>query len=322
MRWPLSLLLLCMTWTTQVAPTASCAMQEVSWPSSTMTQLCLRATMQLWPSRSPRETISATSSRTLNGTGLVVPFISIHLFMPWLFLQVTGQLIDWRKCLSSFAKIFLSNWRIQMHFKWGSGSHSDSVHPVFVLCIIRMTWLSLTNIHLCVCVCLCEFKTEGQNNVVLVPKWGRSCVLPSSDEVGGYGGEGANKASIHCHCHCRKNRETVHTAFHAIYHSATFLCFVFACCLSLHHLWPSLPPPGTNIEHSDRLSLIWFSQQRWPSTLNMSTSLSTASTSHWPLWRRMGWALKTKRRKCCWLGKFDVSSFCLIFYFFYLRLFF
>lgn len=34
------------------------------------------------------------------------------------------------------------------------------------------------------CVCLCEFKTEGQNNVVLVPKWGRSCVLPSSDEWG------------------------------------------------------------------------------------------------------------------------------------------
>lgn len=209
-----------------------------------------------------------------------------------------------------------------MHFKWGSGSHSNSVHPVFVLCIIRMTWLPLTNIHLCVCVCLCEFKTQGQNNVVLVPKWGSSCVLPSSDEWGGYGGEGANKASIHCHCHCRKNRETVHTAFHAIYHTATFLCFLFACCLSLHHLCPSLPPPGTNIEHSDRLSLIWFSQQRWPSTLNMSTSLSTASTSHWPLWRRMGWALKTKRRKCCWLGKFDVSSFCLIFYLFYLRLFF
>lgn len=145
---------------------------------------------------------------------------------------------------------------------------------------------------------------------------------PAQMSGGGYGGEGANKASIHCHCHCRKNRETVHTAFHAIYHTATFLCFLFACCLSLHHLCPSLPPPGTNIEHSDRLSLIWFSQQRWPSTLNMSTSLSTASTSHWPLWRRMGWALKTKRRKCCWLGKFDVSSFCLIFYLFYLRLFF
>lgn len=90
MRWPLSLLLLCMTWTTQVAPTASCAMQEVSWPSSTMTRLCLRATTLLWPFRSPPETISATSSRILNGTGLAVTFDSIHFFLG--FLKVNGQL--------------------------------------------------------------------------------------------------------------------------------------------------------------------------------------------------------------------------------------
>lgn len=70
-RWLLLLLLLCMMWTTQAAPTASCATQEVSWPSSTMTQLCWRVTMQLWPSRSPREMISATSSRTSKGTQLV-----------------------------------------------------------------------------------------------------------------------------------------------------------------------------------------------------------------------------------------------------------
>lgn len=112
MRWPLSLLLLCMTWTTQVAPTASCAMQEVSWPSSTMTQLCLRATTLLWPSRSPPETISATFSRTLNGTGLAVTFNSFHFFIP---LKVNRKLLGSIKCERSPAKIII--FIVQMHLE-------------------------------------------------------------------------------------------------------------------------------------------------------------------------------------------------------------
>lgn len=102
-----------------------------------------------------------------------------------------------------------------------------------------------------------------------------------------------NKASIHRHCHCSQRRKTVHTGFCAVYHTVISLSLSPLSCLPL--LFPSdyCPSlflfPGMNIEHYDRPSLIWCSQLRWLNTLNMSTNLSTASTSHWLLWRRMGW---------------------------------
>lgn len=75
--------------------------------------------------------------------------------------------------------------------------------------------------------------------------------------------------------------------------SLSLAAFPFIISVPLSSSLSPLPSSslGTNIEHYDRLSLIWCSQQRWPSTLNMSTNLSTASTSHWPLWRRTGWDL-------------------------------
>lgn len=85
-RWLPWLLPRCTMWTTQAAPTASCATQEASWPSSTMTRLCSRATTQHWPSRSPQEMISATSSKTLKGGGFTTRGIGHCLLTPRLFV--------------------------------------------------------------------------------------------------------------------------------------------------------------------------------------------------------------------------------------------
>lgn len=58
--------------------------------------------------------------------------------------------------------------------------------------------------------------------MIWLPKQNRSHVLcpPQRGKV--------NKASIHCCCHCSQNGETVHTGFHAIYHTVVLLyLFVF-----------------------------------------------------------------------------------------------
>lgn len=54
-----------------------------------------------------------------------------------------------------------------------------------------------------------------------------------------------NKASIHCHCHCSQRGKTVHTGFHAIYHTVISFSslFFFSPCLPLLHpsdFFPSL----------------------------------------------------------------------------------
>lgn len=104
-----------------------------------------------------------------------------------------------------------------------------------------------------------------------------------------------NKASIHQRCHHSQNGETVHTPLHAVYHTVISLHFP-----PLHpsEFCPGRPSvsvtlsPGTNIGRFGRPSSTWFSQLRWPNTLNTSTNLSTASTNHWRRWRRTGWASK------------------------------
>lgn len=113
-----------------------------------------------------------------------------------------------------------------------------------------------------------------------------------------------NKASIHRHCHCSQKGKTAHTGYHAVHHTVISLALFLSSASFMWFLSISLALfLGMNIEHYDRPSLIWCSQLRWPNTLNMSTNLSTASTSHWLLWRRMGW------EKTCWNAfKFQVSD--------------
>lgn len=54
-------------WITQEGQILSCAMLAVSWPFSTMTQLCWRATMLPWPSSSPPGMANAIYLKTWRG---------------------------------------------------------------------------------------------------------------------------------------------------------------------------------------------------------------------------------------------------------------
>lgn len=87
-------------------------------------------------------------------------------------------------------------------------------------------------------LCVC-WQRRG-SNVIWVPKQNSSHVLVPSE------GEKVNKASIHRRCHCSQKGETVHTGFHAIYHtvishSLWFLCsFLLLSCLHPSDSWPSL----------------------------------------------------------------------------------
>lgn len=104
-----------------------------------------------------------------------------------------------------------------------------------------------------------------------------------------------NKASIHHCCHCSQNGETVHTPLYAVYHTVISLHFPLLHPSEFSPRWLSVSVSlslGMNIDRFDKPSLTWFSQLRWPNTLNMSTNLSTASINHWRLWRRTGWGQK------------------------------
>lgn len=172
---------------------------------------------------------------------------------------------------------------------------------------------------------LCVCRQRRGSNVIWVPKQNSSHVLVPSE------GEKVNKASIHRRCHCSQKGETVHTGFHAIYHtvishSLWSLCsFLLLSCLHPSDSWPSLSlslSPGTSIEHYDRLSLIWCSPLRWPNTLNTSTNLSTASTSRWLLSRRTGWDWKERNHPASLLSLLHTcvensrSNFSTFFFFF------
>lgn len=62
---------------------------------------------------------------------------------------------------------------------------------------------------------------------------------------------------------------------HAVIHWCTIIMLIQIV------LYPLRASAGISSEHCGRPSLTWCWPQRWPDTLSMSTSLSTASTSQW-----------------------------------------
>lgn len=190
-----------------------------------------------------------------------------------------------------------------------------------------ITWsVTADELSLLMKATLCVCWQRRGSNVIWVPKQNSSHVLVPSE------GEKVNKASIHRRCHCSQKGETVHTGFHAIYHTVishslwSLWSFLLLSCLHPSDSWPSLSlslSPGTSIEHYDRLSLIWCSPLRWPNTLNTSTNLSTASTSRWLLSRRTGWDWKERNHPASLLSLLHTcvensrSNFSAFFFFFF-----
>lgn len=104
-----------------------------------------------------------------------------------------------------------------------------------------ITWsVTADELSLLMKATLCVCWQRRGSNVIWVPKQNSSHVLVPSE------GEKVNKASIHRRCHCSQKGETVHTGFHAIYHtvishSLWSLCsFLLLSCLHPSDSWPSL----------------------------------------------------------------------------------
>lgn len=95
-------------------------------------------------------------------------------------------------------------------------------------------------------MCACVFTAAGGNNVIeSQSRIAHMCWSPQKGE--------ANKASIHRRCHCSQKGETVHTGFHAIYHTVISL---FPASFPSTHLFSLSLSPFRNEYRTLRQAII------------------------------------------------------------------
>lgn len=129
-----------------------------------------------------------------------------------------------------------------------------------------ITWsVTADELSLLMKATLCVCRQRRGSNVIWVPKQNSSHVLVPSE------GEKVNKASIHRRCHCSQKGETVHTGFHAIYHTVishslwSLWSFLLLSCLHPSDSWPSL---SLSLSVQERVSNIttgyhWYGARHW-----------------------------------------------------------
>lgn len=127
---------------------------------------------------------------------------------------------------------------------------------------------AVLSVHVCVHACVCVDSSgvvmwfESQSRIA------HMCWSPQRGKM--------NKASIHRHCHCSQKGKTVHTGFHAIYHTVISLPLFSLLLLSL----PSPPSPIWSLPISLSLFLSSRNEYRTLRQAIIDMVLATEMTKH------------------------------------------